>query len=71
MDKLKAIEALAAHALITLPDSRSTSLQLLNHICTALPKDNEVRIEAQGMLRLLGEAEKAQTEFFLNWKGQS
>ena len=69
MEKTESIKHLAAHALMTLPDSRSQSNDLLNSITTALPKDDAVRIEAQVQLRNLAAMDKAQQQFTLSYNG--
>lgn len=69
MEKTESIKHLAAHALMTLPDSRSQSTALLNAITLALPKDGAVRIEAQIQLRNLAAMEKAQQQFALSYTG--
>jgi hypothetical protein len=65
MDKIKSIEALARHAISTLPDSIAERKRLLTAITMALPRDNETRTDAQAILLAIKHQDDLQAELTL------
>ncbi len=57
------IHQLALHAMATLPDSIRERKQLLPHVVGALPRNDDTRLSAQAMLKVIQQQDLLQREF--------